>query len=462
MNKKNRYRKRGLLLISFIIMLMIIPGSLMFPDSIKVLTITDAVDLTLKNNYDISIYKNSISSKKSFLNHRKKNFLPDLNLSMNYSFNKTQTPDTSGEYVNADYKNMDLRLTTDKMIFDGFRNISERRKAYFLYQGSIHTYSRTEQTVVYKTILNYLNAVSTKEMIEVGKENIETQKILLARIEDFYKTGKKALADVHYQKAEIAESEYQLLNFKKGFEIAKVKLLEGIGITPFSGIKIKTPEAEKFSNLKMRNVKDMYEDAKKFRSDMKAVQTGIDAAKQGVRLAKSGYYPKVSFFGSLTSGFTGLNTKYSLSDQFWNLNPSLSAGISVAIPIFDRGGTKNLVTQSKLDFENRRTDLVRLNNQILSEIIQADSNFRTALKQVDVAGAKFEYSKTALESITERYNVNAATISELSFARSQYLQSGFDCINGELNLFRQVITLYYQIGDMEGLLSVISKDKEEL
>ncbi|MEN8152929.1 MAG: TolC family protein [Acidobacteriota bacterium] len=433
----------------------IVPGFFLFPEGTKVLTITNAIDLTLRNNHDISIYKNNILSKKSFLSYKKKSFLPDLNLSLNYSHNKTKTPDSTGELINSNYKNMDLRLIATRTLFDGFRNVAERKQADFMYKGSVYTFSRAEQTAVYKTILNYLNAILAKEMIEVGKENIKTQKVLLARIEDFFNVGKKAAADVHYQKAEIAESEYQLLNFKKGLELAKAKLLEGIGITSFTGFEIRTPKIEDFKKYKKMNAKEMYEEAKKFRSDLKAAQSGIDASKQAVRSAKSGYYPNISLFGSLTTGFTELNNNYSLTDQFWDLNPSISAGISVSFPIFNRGSTKNFVTQSKLDLENKKTDLSRINNRVFSEIIQADSNFRIAFKQIDAANAKFDYSKIALESLTERYNVNAATISELSLARSQYLQSGYDQINGKLNLFRQVITLLYQIGDIEGLLSVI-------
>ena len=59
--------------------------------------------------------------------------------------------------------------------------------------------------------------------------------------------------------------------------------------------------------------------------------------------------------------------------------------------------------------------------------------------------------------MTERYNANAATITELSQARASWLQARYDQVDAELNLFRQGVTLYYQMGDTEGMLSPIRR-----
>ena len=75
--------------------------------------------------------------------------------------------------------------------------------------------------------------------------------------------------------------------------------------------------------------------------------------------------------------------------------------------------------------------------------------------QIEVAKAKLEYSKIALESITERYHVNAATITELSQMRAQYLQSQYDQVEAGLNLYRQGISLLYQIGDIQYILALV-------
>ena len=346
-------------------------------------------------------------------------------------------------------------LLSNLVLFNGFFKVSAKNQALSKYESSRYTYSRTEQQVIYNTILNYLDVVLSKDLIRVGNENLNTQKLLLVRIKDFFTAGKKAAVDVHYQNAEIANSQYQLLNYEKGLKLAKVKLMEDMGLAGGIEFDVITPAQDDPVKKIDLGKEEILELAKKNRSDIRSAELGIDAAKHGLRSARSGYYPKVSLSGNISSGYSSLSNSYTFSDQLWNNNPSASVGVSVSIPVFDKGSTKNQVTQAKLDLENSRIDLVRINNQIWGELIQAESNYRTAMRQVEVAKAKLDYSKAALESITERYHVNAATITELSQSRANYLQSQYDQVDAKLNLYKQGVTLYYQIGDMEKMLSLV-------
>ncbi len=426
-----------------------------FPETPEILTISESIELTLKNNQDLFKYANTVLSMKSNLDQKKKNFLPDLNLSGNFSKNYDRIADDSGEYMSNNNRNFNLSLSTNKILFNGFFTVSDKARAFSLYKGSRNNYTRTEQTVIFQTILNYLDVVLSKELIRVGNENLNTQNLLLVRIKDFFKAGKKAAVDVHYQNAEIANSQYQLLNSEKGLKLAKVKLMEGIGFISGLEFDVVIPAIDDPANFVDLDKPEILKLAKENRSDLKAAELSIDAAKYGLTSAKSGYYPKISLFGDVSSGYSSRDIINSFSDQLWNNNLSASVGIAVSIPIFDKGLTRNQVTQARLDLENSRIDLIKVKTQVWSELIQAESNYRTAIRLIEVAGAKLEYSRSALESMTERYNVNAATITEVSQARSQYLQSQYDQVDAKLNLFRQGITLLYQIGDTEKMLSLV-------
>ncbi len=440
----------------FVPLILVIFSTAIFPEPPKFLTLNDAIELTLKNNQDLSKYANTVLSMKSSLNQKKMNFFPDLNLTGNYTKNYFKTADDSGEFLNDNSGTFNLRLSTNLILFNGFFNVAEKNQAFSKYESSRYTYSRTEQEVIYNTILNYLDVVLSKELIRVGTENLNTQKLLLVRIKDFFDAGKKAAVDVHFQNAEIANSQYQLLNSEKGLKLAKVKLMNGMGLA--SGLDFDVIAPGSYDPAKMVDLdkRKIFELAKKNRSDLRSAELGIESAGYGLSSAKSGYYPKVSLTGNISSGYSSLSNSYTFSDQLWNNNPSASVGISVSIPVFDKGSTRNLVNQAKLDLENSRIDLVRINNQIWGDIIQAESNYRTALRLVEVASAKLEYSKIALESMTERYHVNASTITELSQARSQYLQSQYDQVDAKLNLYQQGITLLYQIGDTEKMLASVN------
>ncbi len=457
MNFNNRMsQKRSFVQSVFYGSLFLIIFSLgIFPETPEILTISESIELTLKNNQDLFKYANNVLSMKSNLDQKKKNFLPDLSLSGNFSKNYYKTADDSGDYLSNNNRNFNLSLSTNLVLFNGFFNVSDKARAFSRYKGSRNNYTRTEQTVIFQTILNYLDVVLSKELIRVGNENLNTQNLLLARIKDFFKAGKKAAVDVHYQNAEIANSQYQLLNSEKGLKLAKVKLMEGIGFVSGLEFDVVIPVIDDPANFIDLEKAEILKLAKGNRADLKAAELSIDAAKYGLTSAKSGYYPKISLFGDVSSGYSSRDIINSFSDQLWDNNLSASVGVAVSMQIFDRGSTRNQVTQARLDLENSRIDLIKVENQVWSELIQAESNYRTALRLIEVAGAKLEYSMSALDSMTERYNVNAATITEVSQTRSQYLQSQYDQVDAKMNLFRQGITLLYQIGDTKKMLSLI-------
>jgi len=427
----------------------------LFPEQDKMLTLKDAVDLTLKNNQDLEKYSNTVLSLKSTLDQKKKNFLPDLNLSGNYNKNYFKTADNTGTFLGDNSGTFSLSLSTNLVLFDGFFNISVKKQALSRYESSKHTYSRTEQQVIYNTILNYLDVVLSKELIRVGNENLKTQKLLLVRIKDFFNAGKKAAVDVHYQNAEIANSQYQLLNWENNLKLAKVKLMEGMGFATGLDFDVIAPGSEDPTKIVDLDKRDIFELAKKNRPDLRSAELSIDAATHGLRSAKSGLYPRVSLTGNISSRYSSVSHSYSFSDQLLSNNPSAAVGVSVSVPIFDKGATKNQVSQARLDLENSRIDFVKINNQIWGDLIQAESDYRTGLRQVEVAKAKLAYSKIAFESMTERYHVNASTITELSQTRAQYLQSQYDQVDAGLNLYRQGITLLYQVGDIKKILALI-------
>jgi outer membrane protein TolC len=89
------------------------------------------------------------------------------------------------------------------------------------------------------------------------------------------------------------------------------------------------------------------------------------------------------------------------------------------------------------------------------EVKQAIEDYYTARKQVDVAGSQAEYSQASLESMEERYNVNAATMAELIQARSQYHQSQYSLVEAKFNLLIRGIGVAFYQGDGEGMISIL-------
>jgi outer membrane protein TolC len=78
---------------------------------------------------------------------------------------------------------------------------------------------------------------------------------------------------------------------------------------------------------------------------------------------------------------------------------------------------------------------------------------------VTVAQSQIEYSKAALESVEERYNVNAATMAELIQARSQNHQSLYDLAEAKFNLLTRGVAVSFYQGDGNRMISWVKTDQ---
>ncbi len=130
-------------------------------------------------------------------------------------------------------------------------------------------------------------------------------------------------------------------------------------------------------------------------------------------------------------------------------------GLSLSIPVFDKFKTKNNVALSRLRLSNQKLELEKAKNRVNVEVSQAIEDYRTARKQIDVTSAQIKYTRAALESVEERYNVNASTMVELIQARTRYLDSTLDELEAKFNLLVRSVALAYYKGDSNGMRALL-------
>ncbi|MCK4836270.1 MAG: TolC family protein, partial [Candidatus Aminicenantes bacterium] len=178
-----------------------------------------------------------------------------------------------------------------------------------------------------------------------------------------------------------------------------------------------------------------------------------------VKAAKSGYWPKLSVFAETGTNYSNANDFYGFSDQIFDNNLNATIGMSLTIPIFDKGVTKNNVASAKVKLKNQQLELEKLDHQVRLEVQQAIEDYYTASKQINVTESQEEYSRAALKSVEERYNVNAATMAELIQTRAQYHQSLYDLVEAKFNLFIRGIAVSFYQGDRDRMISLLKIEK---
>jgi outer membrane protein TolC len=136
------------------------------------------------------------------------------------------------------------------------------------------------------------------------------------------------------------------------------------------------------------------------------------AASHGVKEARSGYYPDLN--ASLSYG-----TLVEDLDQ----EPTLTYGLSLSVPLFDRLRTRRDVGNARLALRQGETRLRQQEQQIRGEFEQAAERHASGLRRVALEERNLEVSRLQAEAARERYRLGASSPLEFRDAQTRLLDS---------------------------------------
>ncbi|MGD9489577.1 MAG: TolC family protein [Calditrichaceae bacterium] len=420
-------------------------------DSEKQLRLGEAIQLALEQNISLRISSNSVSGAKIDVNQSRMEFLPNVSASLSSSKDFPKTGNEN-ESVNAS-------VSSGLNLFNGFYDISRLNKAGLDLAAEEAGYNRSRESVVFETISRFVQVVLNNEFIGIEKNNLEAQMIQLKQIEEFRKAGNRSKADVYQQLADIKQNELNVLNAASEYEVSRNLLSRTLGIQLNDDMKFLAPEIDLITQKITSSGPDqetfqMEVNSRRF--DLRAQQLNIESGTEQIRAAKSGYWPSVSLTASAGSNYSGSVQGYSFSDQLFDENPYVRLGLSVSVPLFDRFYTKYNVQQANIQLSTQKMMLEDLKLEINNEIRQAMFDYKSALKQKELAQARKEYALEALKISEERYRVGSSTYVEMSQVRASYVTAAYQKVSADYNLLLKYAAVYYYGGNIDEVITLFN------
>lgn len=428
----------------------------------RTITLEQAVKIALETNQDLRQFANQVRLNQLNLNQKKSNFLPGITVSGQSSqrYSRNQDLETN-EITNASSQNVNLGASFNLNLFNGGFNRFSLRQSKLELKASGQNFTRSRQAIIFETIQRYIQVVLSQELIGVDQKNLDAQRAQMERIEAFFRSGRRPVADLYQQKAEISRYEYLLLATERNHRVNKLLLTQILGLSPSMDLEVTNPGLEKLlTRLGNFNPGKTLKRAREQRADIQAQKHLIQAAGAAIKAARSGYWPTINVYAEAGSSYSSLNESMGFSDQLLERYPNASLGLSFSLPVFDRNVTRNSVASARINLNNQELEMQKRLHQVSVEVQQAIQDYATARKQVKVAESQSKYSRQALESVQERYDVSAATMAELIQARSQFYQSQYDLVEAKFNLLIRGIAVHFYLGDDHRMLSLFEMDLE--
>lgn len=413
------------------------------------LTLDQAMAAALKYSQGLRLTKDQVFLQEIALQQKKDNFLPEVNADGSVAFNHDQGATGSAR----DYQSLSAEVSASVNLFNGFGDRAALEQASQTLAAQQKTLTRQQQTLVFDTVSAYLDAVKNLEQIQVAQQTLEDNERQLADIEAYYRVGRRPVTDVYKQKAETAQARSELLAAQRDYQVSKLTLMQTLGIVTTTQFEVVIPKHAALSDTPTTAITVMIRQAMEKRPDVLAKQREQRAAEAQQRVAQSSAYPTLDLVLGVGTGYDSRGDS-AFGSQVDEDNLYGNAGLNLSIPLFDRHLTRNAVSQARINRHSIDVELEQLQRQVEVEIGQSVQEYLTASDQVEVASAQLTYAQEALNSTEQRYRVGAATLTELTDARSTFVEARYALVEAQIDRMLRTVAIAYYQGNLDGSMFV--------
>jgi len=427
---------------------------------VQEISFDQAVKIAMENSVVIKRGANNVLSQEASVRSAQANFLPNLNASTGGSRRVGLGFDQSTfERTSTATNSFSMGISSQLNLFNGFRDVATLEQAERNLSALEYDFQRTEQTVVFNVITNFLVVIRAKEEIKIRQDDLEAQQQLLEQIQEFVNAGSRPISDLYTQQATFANSESGLLASENLLSNSKTRLVQVLQLDPLADYTFISPDPESVDlQITAYNESALINSAFENRADLRAQESNIAAIAQGIRIAKGGYYPSLNFSAGANTNWssaarsiigespdgTPVRETTPFSDQLSD-NRSGSFSLNMQIPLFNRLNVKTGVQRQQITYNNAVLNLTDLRQSVVLDVRQAYNNYQTAVKTLDVTETGMRAAEQALQVEQERYNVGASTLVDLTASQARYTQASGQRIQALFDFyFQQRLIEYYQ------------------
>lgn len=411
------------------------------------LDIPTAVKIALENNPNFTITRARIAQAEEQLKEMRSLIYPTLSLSASYvrieeiagsggnQFRSSNTDVASGQ-IEARYV----------VSLKGSRKaaIDEAKKEAI---AVVLDKKQVQNLLIHQVKAAYYSILLAREAIEIEKQSLAFSKLQMDQAEARLEAGLGLKTDLLTFSVRVSENQTKLQETSNASRLALTALSELLAMDVPNDVVLVFPELS-INPLEKLSKDQLIQDAFKNRPDLAALEKRVGAAREAVTVEKAALLPRVELFANY--GFSK-ESNLSLTDD----DDEAAMGVTMSMDLFDGGSNRSKVQKSKErvselegELSKTRISVLRQIEDILNNIVDAESRLATNRKTIGLA-------EENLELRTVRYEAGVGTILEvtegevqLSQARLTELQAKIDLLTARSKLNEVVGLMDFQKADV--------------
>lgn len=407
----------------------------------NVLTVNQAIEAVLKNNYDIIIQKNKSEILKTNSEASVANFLPKagISISKSGSINSIEQKFSNGTETTKDGvtgSNFNPQLNITWTLFDGMKMFAVKSRLKNLSIIGELNYKDSLQTLIAQTIIAYYDIVSANMQLKALNDAIKISEERVTLTEKQYLVGASSKVDWLQARVDLNEEKSLVVNQLNLIEQKKADLNRLMALAPETYFT--TVDSISFSDhISLSTLNEL--ENQNFQLLM------AEKNRQNSYLSKkeifSNYLPQLNVMGNY-----GLSrSKNSAGFSLLNQTNGFSGGVSLYMPIFAGTLTQKQVKVANINTLNAEMMYQKIHLQTNVKYFKAQKDFEKAKLILKMEEENILLANENLKIAAERFRLAQSTAIEMRQAETSYsnamnrlVQSKFALKSAETELLRMM------------------------
>jgi outer membrane protein len=395
---------------------------------VKKLSLEEATQLALKNDFQLKADSAQISILNAKLNQNKKSLLPDIGLNANYTrISDNITPfkvsfptgdvTLNPQILNQSYNSLQLR----QLIWSGGKanyGIEISKKEI---EAANFDVEKNKVNTIYNVAALWYNLYVLKTSKKIIEANIKLLSQNQTDVKNFVKQGIVLENEVLKIDLAITNLQSNLIDISNTINAVNFNLCLFTGLQ--NNTTIEQTELIEELNLPEPKLETFLTSALSNRAELKAIKTNKDIATIGVKLAKSNYLPTVS---AIASGNYNLPEQRVFPNQN-NFTGTWFVGVNVNWAISSLYKNTDKINESKEAITKTNALYNQAQQGIMIEVNTAYTEYLQAKQKIVIL-------KKAVEQATENFRIEQNKLTASTISASDFLDANTKLLQANLNL----------------------------
>lgn len=386
------------------------------------LTLSEAIQTALKNNYNIQLAKDSLEISKLLNNYGVAGGLPLVTSTI--TENKTSSsiqqlytdPTRNTIKTGVGGTTVNGNLAASIILFNGYHIVATKERLSALEkQDQIQLQSRINN-IVSSVMQQYYNIIHQQDYLKTIQLSIEASKERLNIVKTKSQVGMANNADLFQSNLDLNALIQGALNQQLIIDQAKVDLLNYL-VLPTNTNYTLVDTIKVDAMVKLADVESKI----KGNPDLLAAEQTIAINQNIEKEVRASMIPTLR----ATTGYTYSSNKSDAGFSLLNENYGPYVGLNLSLPLYAGGANKKNFKAAKVGTEIARTQYKSVEQNLETASYKTYISYLNSLQQTATEQANYDMSTALLELVMSKFKLGQATIVDVKQAQQSFETAGF-------------------------------------